>query len=418
MGTAYREGLSSYLMRLAGAHCVRPHAIIRTLMKPYLDTYCPGLAETNKVERWFNFPTFDGASAPVSAFVGALEALTLREDLASLTLVALDGLVPIKDLVARSRRWCPLCYREDRLTGTPHSRLLWAMQDAQACPIHKVRLVDHCGCAPEERLRTGEAKPSPSICVQCGKDLGRDDVATVAATREELIRATLIADFLLAAETDRPDSKKGLQTFLAESIRIHFDGNAAAFARSIDVGKTRLHAWLWGDHFPTFRALVSIAQTHGCGIMDVLAGRADAIRRIPDPGQGLFLPKRRGAPRHHIWPDVQTALEGMLHRPEPISMKDVARELGIADRLLRARFCALAMAISDRYLERKAAQARAQRDDRMERIRDAATAMATEGIRPTQRKVIQRAGLPYNQFWNDLDQVKQVCAQAMLANSH
>ena len=411
LGTAYREGLSSYLMRLADAHCVRPHAIIRNLMKPHLNEYCSGLAETKKLEAWLNYPRFDSAAMAVSAFIGAMEVLTLRTGLASLTLVPFRGCLPTQDLVAKTRKWCPLCFRQDKVSGIPHLRLLWSMAEVKACPIHKIRLTNDCGCGPEDRLLPGEAKPSPGICGKCGRDLGRKSVPTAAASQDEILRALLIVNLLAAEGTVPLGNRDGLRTFLTESVKVHFDGAAAGLARCLGVSAGTFHDWLSGNHAPTFRNLMSIAQAHGCSIVDVLAGQIESIRHRPPMGVNNPVAKPRGASRNLDWPDVQCALEEILIRPEPISMKQAEEELGIDVRLLRARFGPLTKAISIRFLDQKTTRARSVIEERMARILDAASVLASEGIRPTQKQVLQRAGLPKRTFRNEQGLVKVLCAQ-------
>src|SRR5437773_2524247 len=144
-GTAVAESLTSYLARLAKAHCVYPGVLLSQMIVPHMKA-----PETQRIADG-SHPLFrrDGNGSHLINVGGpracsalhALETLTLRTDLRALTLLALAELLPPRRLTRQTLAWCPLCYEQlqarEQILYDP---LLWVFQEITICTQHYVRL--------------------------------------------------------------------------------------------------------------------------------------------------------------------------------------------------------------------------------------------------------------------------------------
>src|SRR3984893_16385779 len=153
VGTAMGEGLTSYLARLAAAHCVYPGILLREMILPMLEE-----AETqgNGLEQhplWRR----DGSGSHLINVTGSraraalrvLETLTMRTDLGDLSLAVLTDVLSLRGLTRSKLAWCPLCYEEwqanEQIVYDP---LLWKFREISLCIRHGVRLQIAClNCA-------------------------------------------------------------------------------------------------------------------------------------------------------------------------------------------------------------------------------------------------------------------------------
>jgi len=148
VGTAFGESLTSYLTRVAAAHCVFPGDLISTMMVPL----APGCSAFKRQQgAWRSggeqSAMFNGVGRPASSALEVLTTLTLRSDLQSLTLRPLAGVIPAKPkgLLRLRKAWCPACYEAWRETSQIiYDPLLWAFQEVAICPVHHHSLSTCC----------------------------------------------------------------------------------------------------------------------------------------------------------------------------------------------------------------------------------------------------------------------------------
>ncbi len=114
------ESLSSYVCRLAHEHHVYPGTLIRYLIapliaKPYLVT-----GRSSSISGFLRLATpINGNSIMAQDWVRALTALTLRQDLRQLTLLAWSDALSERGLLQKMRHWCPACYAAWKAAHTP-----------------------------------------------------------------------------------------------------------------------------------------------------------------------------------------------------------------------------------------------------------------------------------------------------------
>jgi len=386
LGTAYRESLTSYFMRLADAHFLAPRTLVGGVIFPP-GTYDRDANNDNHLDSWRR-PTLNGMGAFADKWVRQLEELTGNRGLRELTMGFLSELISTRGLVSDRPRWCPSCFREGALYG----QLLWCFDAVTCCPKHGARLIGECGCGPDEVRFPGTVKILPHVCPKCGVDLGSvGNVGGSPPTEREIRRARLVAD-LLTQSVNAPGAvhKRGLADFLSNSIQWHFEGNAARFGRRIGVSKSTLHGWLHGGHIPDFDRIVTLSEAHNCSIMEVLLGRFEAAT----PSHHVTTVVRSGEAMTHQrraldWDTITRKLEESLVENPPIHLRKVAERMGVRHETLRRRHPDICATISQRWLDWRRAFAVHNRLETAELVRKVAQGLALEGIHPTWRHMLK-----------------------------
>ena len=179
-GTGDVEGLTSYICRLAEAHCVSPTNLLRYQIEPAAGN---GRVKTAKSVNLQSHPSGDNGVAV--RYVKALEYLTMQPNLSELILSSrLMGKRPIGNVLTSlfvdrpismlktCREWCPDCLQEwqnsDRDIYEP---LLWSLSLVAICPHHD-RWLERCcpHCAKTQPIFA--AKTRVGHCSHCHAWLG------------------------------------------------------------------------------------------------------------------------------------------------------------------------------------------------------------------------------------------------------
>jgi hypothetical protein len=174
------EGLTSYICRLAEAHCVSPTNLLRYQIEPATGK---GRGKAAKSVNLQSHPSGDNRVAV--RYVEALEYLTMQPNLSELTLSSwlmgkrssgniLTSLFvdrPIS-MLKTCREWCPDCLDEwqnsDREIYEP---LLWSLSLVAICPHHDRLLEQVCpGCNQSQPIFA--AKTRVGRCSHCHDWLG------------------------------------------------------------------------------------------------------------------------------------------------------------------------------------------------------------------------------------------------------
>lgn len=139
VGSAGVESLTSYLARLAAAHCVFPATLIEQIMLPRL-----GVRFFRKRDGRGSH-LVNATGVPASVTYQCLESLTARSDLRMLTLVTWSNVIGILGLLRNTKAWCPGCYEEwARADTVIYEPLLWAFKAVTVCVRHQGCLREVC----------------------------------------------------------------------------------------------------------------------------------------------------------------------------------------------------------------------------------------------------------------------------------
>jgi TniQ len=179
IGTLFVESLMGYVIRLANVHCVPPHQLVFREIAPRMvqNGYFP-LNWRNRVKQLFqpNSPLIKGnelEGATTTAFIQALEELTLRQDFAQLSILRQATALFAESQLRSHQSWCPQCLAEwqqdERVLYMP---LIWLLKTLEICPQHPRQALIHC-CPHCQRSFPPLAETSRiGFCPRCRQWLG------------------------------------------------------------------------------------------------------------------------------------------------------------------------------------------------------------------------------------------------------
>lgn len=160
VGTLLIEGLSSYIARLAAAHCVSFQTLMTEVIRP----------ARYSGESLHN--TINGLSPFSLDITRSVETNTGMKNINLLSLSYWSSVVSQSELNHDSHVWCPDCYETWRLSNKPiYTPLIWTLKCLPVCPIHFCQLLNSCpytDCGkPLKRIS------EPGFCAYCKRPLSK-----------------------------------------------------------------------------------------------------------------------------------------------------------------------------------------------------------------------------------------------------
>lgn len=403
VGTAYVESLTGYLARLADAHTVHPSALIFEEVLPLLDN--PRLLLAGKTRLgsfWFNeVRALNGTATLARDFVAALEALTRRSDLCYLTLLTWAEVLSGRDLLRRTRAWCPTCYEEWRRTGQViYEPFLWTLDIVTICLRHRRPLQVRCPYQDCQRPSLPLAPRSrPGYCSQCEHWLGflaKAGVCDEGPEEKELEWQAWVIDVigdLLAAAPGLTACPRRAR--VSEALRRYTEqiakGKVSAMAQAIHVPLAQIWWWYSGKVVPQLESLLRLCAMLGTSPLRFLT--EDTMIAAPVRKPSPFIYKSQGKIRTQRRPfdkeRVRQALEAVILSNEepPQAMRQVGRRLGYKASHLYRHFPILCHAIAARRRDYQKTASERHRQELFEDIRIAISTLHRSGLYPTVGRV-------------------------------
>ena len=336
VGTGEVESLSSYVLRLAAAHCLPLAALFDEIVAPLVQearllstTGYPELVLVNAAR------PINGMGVTAAACVQALESLTLRMDLRWLTAITWQGIFTTRYWLRPARAWCPACFesqrREERIIFEP---LLWTLRAVTVCPIHKRALVAVCPhCRGESLPMTRRSRPGR--CAKCTHWLGSLDAAgpppdeSMSRDWDWRLWAAKAAGELFAAPPGmiaRPERATLIET-IARCVDHFTEGRAHAFAYHFGLNESLLWKCLNRHSQPSLETVLRISYLSGPSILDFVNGTAV----FPDPAtrQGMFVcpPNQHPPNKYRRYGQERLILQEALNETPPPSLAEVTTRL-------------------------------------------------------------------------------------------
>ena len=413
VGSPLVESLTSYVARLSGMHSVSPSALVRKQILPFLNR--PSLTKDGSPVSTFlgqQSVALNSLTATASAFVQAVEQLTLRRDLSLLTMLPYKDVLSGVTLLRRTKAWCSCCYEQRREAKQAiYEPLLWMLSVVTLCPQHAQPLEMRCPnpeCARQQLPLT--ARCQPGYCTWCGQWLGsrkkRNHLKLTDEERTEQLQNAEMVGALLAATCNI--SVKYLKETFALTISACVDkvatGNITVFANLLQVRTSTVWQWQHGQDIPQLEMLVKVAAFLDISLVDLLMGQMKASTLSPAMRQDGDVPPDRSR-KQRRWKRgtrkrLREALEAVMQTPEdpPSSMPEVASRLGYDYRQLRKEFPDLCQSISSQYASYRAKQ-RVERQQRLcEEVRQAIQTLHAQDCYPSKRQVSKLLTTP-GIFW-------------------
>lgn len=409
VGSSLVESITSYVTRLAAAHCVHPHMLVTKELLPVLNISY--LYQNNRpvytrlTAFWKDSMALNGTTTITSSVVQALEQLTWRQDLRLLTMLPFAEVLSYRGLIRRSRAWCPMCYEEWRETGQViYDPLLWALESIEICPPHGRRLEQHCpnpACGSTQFQLTPRGQPG--YCVRCNRWLGRlaRNVEEHPLEQEDeewqwqQWVGNAVGELLSVAPSfSVPPPRDRIATVISMYLERRAGGSVRMLARQLQVHGKTVWEWLQGQQIPQLGTLVQVCAHLGISLSCLLAGDTEPVDAIQ--GNISLQPLPAKAPKRQfrkmdsqILQRLQSALEAIVRNPEnpPLSMSDVGKRLGYDPSYLFKYFPNLCKEISAQYLDCQTKKGVERLQRVCDEVRHAAYTLHTRGHYPSQRQI-------------------------------
>jgi hypothetical protein len=380
-----REGLISYLVRLARAHCVRPRDLVRLVLadgRPDLKRLCYNSFYVEYAN------TVNGLGRYARLIADRLNELTDRQDLDELTMLPWSELIPEKSecFIARGRRWCPQCFKEQSLEHRDvFWPLAWSLENYRTCHKHSIPMQEHCPhCGSTQDFIP--SFPSLIQCRKCGGSLAEfGDLQTAKIANERTIVELLRNPHI--AKTN--DLKDAFDNSLEQIIESHFEGNRAAICRAMHWNSWALKGWLDKNQKISFLKLIELMSTLQLALPGV-----DSNTRTTGDAQNPMLNQWKRSSRPLLTVSRRAKIGKELHNvltdAATPSISTTARTLGITRSTLRYWFPDEYKIIASRRKTLLESLARESEVAQEQSIKTAFADLSREGCQVTRRAVDYR----------------------------
>ena len=347
VGTAFVEGLTSYVSRLAAAHSVS----VGNLVGRELSDNGPGplpLVHPNKRlqngrDLYHGFAgasySLNGAGDSPRLWIEVLEAKTLRSDLRPLTLLPLEEILPDVGLFRKRRAWCPDCFRRWRKNGGfLYEPLLWSLRAVNLCPLHRRPLQERCPwCNHGNRPLATFSRPGH--CSRCQRWLGvrsQNEASHHPNDQQEMSHASWVATALgglLEAAPQLPEGR--MRTAFRENLRGLIDrfaaGNASAFAQGLLISYSILDGWLRGEFVASIDNLLQLSEKLNIAPINLITPES-ALRNVDALRMETMM--RDGPGHRKRFPnaaEIRRALREASKQVPPPTLTRLAHTLGFQE---------------------------------------------------------------------------------------
>ncbi len=226
----------SLLVRTCHAHAVNPRLVIRDIFSEAE----PSIRRIPTAAFYQHLAgTMNGLGKYAELFVSAMEKLTGRTNLRVLTMLPWQSLFPHngQGMLARHRRWCPVCLHQQRLNSEVATwPLIWSLDTYSFCHRHLVPL-EHCCPSCGKAQPFVPSYPDLGICSHCHRPLGCRHEPQEVSEFQHWIADALSGIVEQQSEKGFSPSLEVFHKFLVGQVEAHTEGNRAAFCRALGLNE-------------------------------------------------------------------------------------------------------------------------------------------------------------------------------------
>jgi TniQ len=395
IGTSHVESLTSFISRLAEAHCVTvKDLVVHELLPDFGRKYLLSRDNNNLSAFWKYASSINSLNLSTHDWVQLLEKLTLQRDLAFLTMIPWSNILSARNIIRTTKAWCPQCYDEWRTNKLEvYDPLLWSLEDVMVCIQHQRSLEAQC---PYCGWHVYFLAPlfSPGYCTHCQSWLGmtseyKSEMLTVNNEyRWRSLKVEMIGAMLAAT----PYIMDALQKkHFAEAVEVCLNQvgqNISALSRRLHVSRRTIRDWVKGVQLPQLHSLLQFCFLAQISPVQLLSVQQDT------PGiSALTLHQTDGNKQKHyrLFPTerIRLVLEAEISNQAtpPRPMSAVADGLHYDQTFLYHHFPDLCRAISDRYRAYRKKQ-RVERNRRiLNEVQQITRQVYEQGFYPSQERV-------------------------------
>jgi len=394
VGTPQVESLTSYIARLAFAHCVFPGVLMRKVIVPFVENHAAGRSTLMDIRDGKATGAFNSAHQTAMKAVSALECLTQHQGLRALTMLTWAEVFPLFKLIRTTQAWCPGCLEEWRTTGqTIYEPLIWTIQAVKICSQHDCSLETHCrACRRSSPWLAWRSRPG--YCPHCQQWLG-----THVGTQEENEQqrawqhwcAEEVGALLALAPTlTRIPCRARISEGLTSMLWQVSQGRKETFARHVGLSPKMVGDWFYHQQLPTVENLLRVCFAVQLSLRELLLEEHFTCSLRPEGTQGLWSRLHRQTAHGFGKSDlVREKLEAIASNAEmsPPSLKTVARQLGCDPHSLKVYHPVPCQVISARYVAYRQTKGQETQRQHCEEVQLAVRQLIEQGIPPTGRNV-------------------------------
>lgn len=374
------ECMSSYISRLATAHCVTVSDLMKEVVLPRINK--PYLLKKKANVFFDNTYRLHSQSRLASKIACELDHMTHRNDLSSLTLIKLRDFVSNVHLVNKTLSWCPACLNDWREKGDViYVPLLWSFYPLSVCIRHSVKLENLCPSC-RRHVPFLSRKHVNGICPHCRGWLGSSKGNRIQKKTEHYAQQVWFTEqigFLLSKNQGRdtccpPKLSENLP--LLSKLCRKYDRHGR-WTSVID-------GWLLEDITPSIDSLLEISYRLSVPLESLLTKKINESDL--DVSRLVWHPKTR---RQRCQLNVEKVIEICMKYylgivPDiPPSLKFVASEIGCDISTIRSYFPELASQISNNYVAGHKEQTRVRHEEIERAVQTAIESIVADGGEPT-----------------------------------
>lgn len=408
VGTPYIESLTSYITRLAQSHSITISTLMTRELAPILDKdYVQKNAKRGLSTLLNRGAAINSIGELAQLFADSIERLTLEKDLSALTLLSFRDCLSSKELLHKTKSWCPDCYEEWRSADkTIYEPLLWSFRDVRVCAYHNRLLQTTCfNCG--RHIPWLHSKSRIGYCPYCDRWLGSSNdtqktYESVVLSKNELERSMWISNNigeLIACSGENSIIKQeNIAKAIREIINITYQGNIAPFAKSLKLPKNTVWMWAKGKSLPKLKFILNICYCLDISLLSFLKLEPRAFESLEIDSTRLtdVVSVKRISPKNFDAEKIEKDLQTIIRSQDisPPTMKEVAEKLGFDVRVISEHYPELCKAISDKH-RRARNRVRARKiEESCQEVRQAVSTLIQRGEYPSEARVSQLISQP------------------------
>ena len=333
LGTSRTESFTSYLARLANAHCLTLYGLFHHELIPKSGQFLSAIVTTSsstdfRIGDLSDLTAINGRGQVAQTWVAIIEHLTRQRNLSLLTMLPWQAVLANRLLLRRVRAWCPICLDEQMRKKTIiYEHLTWALASINVCVDHGINLQTKCPHC--QRISPPfDLKLSPGYCSDCLGWLGCTRSGTrqaVVVNQYEVWVANQLAQLIATSYgLDSRLTPERLSNFLRICVNQGCDGNASAFYRFLGISERTHRDWRSLRILPDINLLLRVCHRTSIGLVTLLTcdfTNSKVIMRLTrmvGPSDSRRLNER-----------FRNALLTALEEERPPSVSVVAQRLGL-----------------------------------------------------------------------------------------
>ncbi|MFD2655508.1 TniQ family protein [Gracilibacillus thailandensis] len=364
IGTPYVESLSSYISRIAEDHNLAVSALLSKVIAPMLnidylkDQLSQGIIKDTS--------HFINENSPVTLeYSNALELLTSRDDLRSLTMLNWQGIFS-KKLFSRYRKWCPICLNKIKSNSKIiYEPLIWYISDIKKCEVHEVVLHDKCSNC-KRNLPFLHKKLMVGYCQYCGSWLGDNLVFNKKNLTEEDTFIYQNYKELLANSSKQSiyPTRVFISNFLNRLMKKLDIRSVAKLANILELNPGTVNSWVKGRRQPSSESLLKIARKIGLTIYEMIYDNNKKL--VLEIKKDSYLQQQKSISIS----EIEDRLKKEVNSKEPKSLNRISKEYGFYIDTAKRNFPILCEKVTENFNSYKEQKVKKRRIEIEEKLKD------------------------------------------------